>query len=33
MEELDDDLKMLYDFKSQIPNNLKDFYGKKFITK
>lgn len=33
IEELYDDLKMLYDIKSKIPNNLKDFYEKKFITK
>lgn len=33
IEKLDDDLKMLYNFKSQVPDNLNDFYEKKFITK
>jgi ectoine hydroxylase-related dioxygenase (phytanoyl-CoA dioxygenase family) len=33
IEKLDDNLKMLYNFKSQIPDNLNDFYEKKFITK
>lgn len=33
IKNLDDNLKMLYNFYSQIPDNLNDFYEKKFITK